>query len=320
MKKRKTKKRAKEKNRMLMVVDGSNLAFRVWKKFEKMKSRKGIPTGMMYGFLRVLHNYVQRFKPKYILVSFDTKQGKTSNFRNKILDSYKAQRKRIDFDYISFNRQMRQIKRILIHLNIPVIWDSEGLGFESDDYIAWAANNFPGKVLIVSSDKDFTQLIDERVKMYNPSKETYVTKDNCKELFGWEPSECVDYLTLLGDSSDNIKGYSGMGPVKIRQFLDQFGSIHNYIADKNASFKHLDKDGLPDLWLTNTNLISLYYSMGRIENKGRNIPIQYSKTGRVETRRLKKIFHRYTFMSFTTEEFINNFKDKLVWNLPEQKK
>lgn len=295
---------------MLLVIDGNNLAFRAHHKFEKLRSKDGRSTGIMYGFFRILHSHIARFKPGHVVVSFDTKQCKLTNFRSQLLPTYKAARKpRVDFDYASFNRQLRMIRRMLLYLNIPVIWDKKGLGYESDDYIAWAALTHKGKVLIDSSDKDFSQLVCRRIKIFNPSKECYITVENCKEKLGWEPHECVDYLSLLGDNSDCIPGYKGMGPVKIREFLDKWGSIENYL--KNATpgtYKHLDHDALLHLAKLNRALIDLVDHTPNIKE----VPIVYGK-GKIQKQKLRNLFHRFSFMSFKDEEFINTFKKLKPW-------
>lgn len=302
---------------LLLIIDGSNLAHRTYMKFQNLKSSKGVPTGMVYGFIRLLQSYAVRFKPTYIVVAFDTHQSKESNFKKKLLGSYKIHReehnKNISFDYEDFNRQTRVVKKILKFLNIPVIWDSKGLGHEADDYIAHLAMKHHGKIEIVSSDKDFCQLLKwTKIKIYNPNKEKILNSRNCREIMEYSPEECVDWLCLLGDKSDDIPGYSGMGPVKTRQFLDEFGSIQSFLENPDNSFRGIDRDGLEDLYKRNTLLIDFCEGLKAYPLK--EIPVTLNQGG-VQYDKLKKLLSKYTLYSFLREEFIEPFTNVEYYNM-----
>ena len=86
-------KRVKSRDKLLMIIDGSNLAHRAYQKFENLKASNGKKTGLIYGFMRLLNSYIIRFNPTYVLVTFDTLQSKSSNFRNNLLGGYKEHRK-----------------------------------------------------------------------------------------------------------------------------------------------------------------------------------------------------------------------------------
>ena len=307
-----TKKLNKNRQRLLLIIDGSNLAYRAFQKFEKLKSPSGEKTGLIYGFLRSLNAYIIRFQPTYVIVTFDTKESKSSNFRNKLLGGYKNHRKNISIDYESFSNQLKVVKKIIKYLNIPYIWDSKGLGHESDDYIGYYAKAHNGKVVIVSSDKDFCQLIDSTTRVFNPFKETIINPTNCKEVMGYSPEECVDYLCLLGDKSDDIPGYYGMGPVKIRKFLDQFGSIENFLSDPDNEFKGIDYDGLQDLYKRNKTLIDLEVAIK--EYPLSKIPIVYHKPNKINTEALIELFTEYSFQSFRSESFLEPFNKLKQWD------
>ena len=295
---------------MLLIVDGSNLAHRAFQKFKNLKTRTGVKTGLIYGFLKLLNQYVFRFKPTYLIVTFDTKASKDSNFRNKLLGSYKVHRKNISIDYDSFNSQLRSLRRILKFLNIPVVWDTKGLGHESDDYIGYFCKKHDGRVLIISSDKDFCQLIDDRVKIYNPFKETIINSSNCYEVMGYRPEECVDYLCLTGDKSDDIPGYIGIGPVKARKFLDEFGSIQKFI-DSNGEFPGIDMDGIKDLYSRNKVLIDIYVALEKYPPA--NIPIKVYNSSTINMAKLLKACKKFYLVSFMTEDFVKPFKNLKVW-------
>ena len=165
-----------KKKGLTMLIDGSNLAYRAFHKFGSIRTPQHGHVGLIYGFLKILHSYVVRFQPTAVIVSFDTPASKKSNFRLKLYPEYKASRgkKDLSFDYESFNRQIDVTKKVLLNLGIDVISDDKGLGHETDDYLAYLALKAKTKVLIVSSDKDFIQLLDKSIKLFNPFKETHL--------------------------------------------------------------------------------------------------------------------------------------------------
>lgn len=306
-----------KRDKMLLLIDGSNLAHRVFVKFERFIDKNGVKCGLTYGFLRILYQYVHRFDPGYVIVTFDTKESKESNFRNKLLGSYKGHRKQhnLNFDYEEFNRQQKEVQKVLKYLNIPVIIDRKGLGHESDDYIAWCTYEhtaYPrNKVTIVSSDKDFCQLICSDVRVFNPAKEVLIGPYNCKEVMNYTPEECVDYLCLLGDKSDDIPGYFGIGEKRGRAFLDQFGSIEAFLDNPNSEFKGIDREGLEDLYKRNKELID--FTVALKKHKIKRLPIVYHKSGTMNLESVKKIFDSHVFGSLYNKEFINQFKKLGVW-------
>lgn len=293
-----------KRDRLLLIIDGSNLAHRAYIKFDKLKSRKGVRTGMIYGFIRLLQQYTFRFKPGYLVVAFDTHESKESNFKKKLLEGYKAHReKKITIDYEDFNRQLRVIKRVLKYMGIPTIWDSVGLGHEADDYIGKLAANHRGKSIIISSDKDFCQLlILDRIKVFNPAKEGMIHKRNCREVMGYSPEETVDWLCLVGDTSDDIPGYRGIGPVKAREFLNKYGSVKSFL-DSDAEEKNIEKEAMRLTYDRNVLLISFKEGMKRYPIT--KFPMQETKG--MDEDKLRKIFTKYTLMSFLVPEFLQPF-------------
>ena len=304
--------KTKTEDRLLMIVDGSNLAHRSFHKFKNL-TYKGEHTGLIYGFMRILQSYLVRFRPTYVLVTFDTNESKSSNFRNKLLGSYKEHRTRdLSIDYESFNKQNKILKKILRYLNIPVIWDKKGLGHESDDYIGHFALKHTGKVIIISSDKDFCQLLSPKIKIFNPSKETLVLEKTCKDIMGYTPQECVDYLCLLGDKSDDIPGYKGMGEKNTRIFLDQFGSISSFLDDEEANYPRIDREALGAVYNRNIEMIDIQVALSKYPLK--KIPIAYPYKGDKKEllRKLKLLFIKYGTMSFMTSQFLEPFNRLLT--------
>lgn len=294
--------------RLLMLVDGSNLAHRAFRKFEKLRSSNGEPTGLVYGFLRTLGSYVTRFRPTYLIVVFDSKMSKESCFRKKILPTYKAHRSKnsITFDWDSWNFQMRLLRKILRQMGIQVVYDFKGLGHECDDYIAKFAVEHRGKSLIISSDKDFCQLLSSNVRIFHPHKDSFIHERTCKLYMGYTPKECVDYLTLIGDDSDDIPGYRGMGPKRVRDFLDKFTSIQAFLDDPGAEFKGLDKVKLYELYKFNRSLIDLKLALK--EHPIKKVPMCKIRHYQIDRDKLYSILNRYNLKSFRLYEFLNPFE------------
>lgn len=289
-----------------MLIDGSNLAYRAYYRFKKLKF-KDIPTGLVFGFLRQLWIYITRFQPNDIIVIFDTSKSKKSNFRNKLLPDYKGNRKQdLSFNIEDFNGQLIKVRKILRRLGIKVVWDNEGLKHETDDYIAYYTQKHEGKCVIISGDKDFCQLISPSVKMLKVQgeKDNLIYESNCKEIMGVEANQFADYLTMVGDNSDNIKGYFGIGEVKGKQFFEQFKSIKSFLLTPTATFKGIDKDGLRDLYNRNKYLVNLKKALKKYPIK--KVPL--IKPRQFNYDKIIAMFEEYGLKSFTLDDFLKPFK------------
>ena len=299
------KKRSKDNN-LLMLIDGSNLAYRSYYRFKQLRF-KNVPTGLVFGFLRQLWIYITRFKPNDIIVIFDTAKSKKSNFRNKLHPNYKGDRKKdLSFNIEDFNHQIIIVRKVLRRLGIKVVWDNIGLKHETDDYIAYYTRAHTGKVVIISGDKDFCQLLDDNVKMLKvqSDKDNLLYKSNCKEVMGVEANQFADYLILVGDSSDSIKGYHGIGEVKGKKFFEQFKSINSFLRTESAEYPGIDKDGLRDLYKRNVYLINLDKALKKYPIK--QIPLIKPKI--LNEDKVISMFEEYGMRHFTTNEFLEPFK------------
>lgn len=299
-----------KKNNLLLVVDGENLLHRSFHKFHNLKSSDGVDTGAVYGFMKSLHSNIFRFNPHSVVITFDNGRSK---HRTDILPDYKGKRAaKLGMDYESLQAQKKKIRRILRLMNIPVIFDNPFKNqYESDDYICWVTMNYPGKIIILSSDKDFAQLINDNVKQMNPSKDLLVTTNNCKATMGYSANECVDYLSLIGDTSDNIPGVPGIGEKKARIFLDEYGSIGNYLSG-------IAQSGVPNANMTKgktmgMELIDLRYFVLKHPLKSNQIPVRYGKGFNQD--RLDVIFKKLSMNSLRSEEFLTAFKQLRTWKI-----
>ena len=280
-------------------MDGCNLLHQSFHKFEKLKSTDGKPSGAIFGFFKSLHMYIDRFNPKEVYITFDNGH---SEFRDKLNPNYKGHRKNLSIDYESLQLQKAEIMKILRYLRINYIFDkNKSSNYEGDDFLAYLVlKKFnKDKVTIVSSDKDFNQLISSSVKIFNPRKEQYVREDNCKDLFEYSPEETVDYLSLVGDKSDDIEGYPGMGPKKTRTFLDKYCSIKNYLKDH-------DDEKMKAVYEKNRQLIDLKWYINNIPLK--SLPMKRYNDKNIKLEKFKEICISYSLGSFLTNNFINIFE------------
>lgn len=296
----------KNKKDKLLLVDGCNLLHRSFHKFANLKASDGKPSGAIFGFFKSLNFLIYRFRPTHVVLTFDN--GK-STIRTDLNPNYKGHRAKLGIDYESLQSQKKVILKILKYLGIPYIFDKKKENnYEGDDYVAYVKHKFKGKVIIISSDKDFCQLICSRVKIYNPSKDVLINEKNCKEIMGYSALECVDYISLVGDTSDDIKGYPGIGPVKARQFLDEWKGIHFFLLHSNNTFKGIDNDKLREVYNINRTLIDLTFFIKN--NPLKKLPIVYGKN---KPHKLKEIFIEYSLSSFRSKEFLETFKNIQVW-------
>ena len=308
----------------ILLVDGENILHQSFHKFEKLKSTDGKPSGAIFGFFKSLHMYITRFNPDDVYVTFDNGH---SSVRTKLLPNYKGHRKNIAVDYESLHNQKRQIMVILRCLRIKYIFDKKNINdYEGDDFLAYLAlKKFRYdryKIILVSSDKDFNQLINKDLRIFNPRKEEIIREENCKDIYGYEPKETVDYLSLIGDASDDIPGFPGIGPVKARKFLDFFGSIQGFISynvadnvttenKRNAwiKFRFNDKNlqDMKKLQERNMKLIDLNWFINNTKMK--ELPIkEYTKSSGLNMKKFKEICISYSLSSFLTNNFINIFE------------
>lgn len=216
------------KKKTVLLIDGENILHQSFHKFEKLKSTDGKPSGAIFGFFKSLHMYLTRFESDEVYISFDNGH---SPVRMKLLPNYKGHRKNISVDYESLQSQKAIIMKMLGMLRINYIFDkNNNTLYEGDDFLAYLAiKKFQSeKIILISSDKDFNQLLNKNLRIYNPRKDEIIRLENCKDLFGYHAHETVEYLAMVGDTSDDIPGFPGIGPVKARKILDE-GRIENLL-------------------------------------------------------------------------------------------
>ncbi|MFQ5652875.1 MAG: DNA polymerase I [bacterium] len=218
----------------LFLIDGSAIAYRSYFAFinNPLRNSKGENTSAVFGFLRFLFMIYDNEHPDYLAVVFDPK-GKT--FRHEQYEAYKATRQKMPDD---MRDQVPMIHEVIKALNIPHI---EVPGFEADDVIGTLAKRAQAEgfdAYLVSGDKDFMQLVDKHIKLYNPRRagEAVEVLDEAGVLqkVGLPPSKIVDYLGLMGDTSDNVPGVKGVGDKTAVKLIEEYGSVEAVLenADK----------------------------------------------------------------------------------------
>ena len=192
------------KENRLILIDGSAYIFRAYYALPPMSRKDGTPVNAVFGFTNMLVKLIEDYREEKLIVIFDAAR---ENFRNKIYKDYKANRGETPEDLIP---QFDLIKSCVKAFNIPQL---EIEGFEADDIIATyttLATKLNISSLIVSSDKDLMQLVNEKVQMLDPMKNKKIGIDQVIEKFGVEPSKVVQIQALTGDKIDNIPGAPGM--------------------------------------------------------------------------------------------------------------
>lgn len=221
-----------------LLVDGFNLAYRCFHALPELTSSKGFPTGALHGWVKSLWKLIDLEHPDATLVFFDLGE---SEERIALHAAYKAQRKPMPE---ALGRQIDPIKALTRAMGLAGI---EQQGVESDDLLAAEAVKLARDghdVVIVSSDKDFAQIVDGRIKIMLPPPSAnpklgwrLLDAAGVQEKFGVPPAQIAHYLALVGDTSDNIPGLDGVGPKTAAKWLAECGGSVECVIEKAAELK-----------------------------------------------------------------------------------
>lgn len=221
----------------IYLLDGHALAYRAYfaltsagTQTNRWVTSQGEPTAGIYGFTSILLSLLEKDKPEYLAVAFDT--GRT--FRDDLYPQYKATRAKMPED---LRPQIDRIREVVRVFRIPVL---EAEGFEADDVLGTVARQAAqegNEALILSGDRDLLQLIDDRIFVRLPGRSLSESVDYDEALFikewGFPPLKLIDYKALVGDKSDNIPGVPGVGEKTATELLQKFGSL-------DAIYEHLE--------------------------------------------------------------------------------
>ena len=209
----------------LLLVDGSSYLYRAFHALPDLRSSDGRPTGAIYGVLNMLQKLIKSERPDYLSVVFDTP---VKNFRHDIFPEYKANRQKTPEDLIA---QIKPLHQAIINLGLPLIAVD---GVEADDVIgtlAMEAEKKNIKTLIATGDKDMAQLVTDNIHLIDTMKDIRMGPREVLEKFGILPERFIDYLTLAGDTSDNIPGVEKVGPKTAIKWINEYGSLEGVIQN-----------------------------------------------------------------------------------------
>ena len=211
----------------MIIVDGSSYLFRAFHALPPLTSQ-GLPTGAIKGVMSMLQKLVDEYSPTYMCVVFDTKGP---NFRHHLYPDYKANRGAPPEDLVA---QIEPIHQLVKAMGLPLLALP---GIEADDIIATVAvlaEQHNMKVIVSSGDKDLAQLVNDNIHLVNTMKQDYLDPAGVLDKFGVQPSQIVDYLALIGDTSDNIPGIDKVGPKTAVKWLQEYSSLDVILDNADA--------------------------------------------------------------------------------------
>lgn len=208
-----------EDKKKLVVIDGFNFLFRAYYAVRALTRSDGMPTNALYGFTQMLLKVIEELEPDYLTVAIDVPR----TFRHDLYKEYKANRKEID------EEMKLQIPMLEPMINAFGISSLKVECFEADDIIATLAHNYHEEmeVIIVSSDKDLMQLVNENVSMFDTMKDLRIHTEQVFDKFSVTPDKVIEVQSLIGDASDNIPGVKSVGPKTAAKLIEQFGTLEN---------------------------------------------------------------------------------------------
>ncbi|HCW98069.1 MAG TPA: DNA polymerase I, partial [Pantoea sp.] len=212
----------------LILVDGSSYLYRAYHAFPPLTNSAGEPTGAMYGVLNMLKSLLTQYNPSHVAVVFDAK-GKT--FRDELFEHYKSHRPPMPDD---LRAQTAPLHEMVKAMGLPLLAVS---GVEADDVIgtlALQAEKEGRPVLISTGDKDMAQLVTPNITLINTMTNTILGPEEVEQKYGVPPALIIDFLAMMGDSSDNIPGVPGVGEKTAQALLQGLGGMR-------AIYDNLDK-------------------------------------------------------------------------------
>ncbi len=231
----------------LAIVDISSFIFRAFYAIRPLNAPDGTPTNAVYGVYNMLYKLLSDIRPTHIFLAKDSKED---TFRHDIYEEYKANRDEPPEDLIP---QFELIHELIDKMQLKSLARPH---YEADDVIGSAVIQWKkdfDEVLIISSDKDLMQFVDgEKVFMVDTMKDIKIGPKEVFEKLKVKPEQVVDYLSMVGDSSDNVPGMEGIGAVSAAKLLEEYGTLENIIKNKDKltgkklvnAFENHIKDGL----------------------------------------------------------------------------
>ncbi|MCK5584316.1 MAG: hypothetical protein KAI33_11010, partial [Elusimicrobiales bacterium] len=223
----------------VFIIDAHAYLHKSYHAIKNLSNSAGEEVGALYGFYKMLSSLMKKKKPDYMVVCFDS-PGKT--FRNEIFSEYKANRKETD---PALKNQLNIARDLTRALGLKPLYLS---GYEADDIISTAAREFSEKnieIIIVSGDKDIAQLVGKNIKLWDAQNPSYTDEEGVFKKFSVKPDGILDYLSLIGDSSDNIPGAKGIGPKGALKLFGRYGGLDEIMAAARDNQNSSDKSACP---------------------------------------------------------------------------
>ncbi|APZ07533.1 DNA polymerase I [Kosakonia cowanii] len=282
----------------LILVDGSSYLYRAYHAFPPLTNSVGEPTGAMYGVLNMLRSLLLQYQPTHVAVVFDAK-GKT--FRDELFEHYKSHRPPMPDD---LRAQIEPLHAMVKAMGLPLLAVS---GVEADDVIGTLACEADKKgrpVLISTGDKDMAQLVTPNVTLINTMSNTILGPEEVVTKYGVPPELIIDFLALMGDSSDNIPGVPGVGEKTAQALLQGLGGLDSLYAapEKIAELSFRGAKTMAAKLEQNKEVAYLSYQLATIKT---DVPLELTseqlEVQQPATEELVELFKRYEFKRWTAD-------------------
>ncbi|WP_144818925.1 DNA polymerase I [Enterobacter sp. DE0047] len=282
----------------LILVDGSSYLYRAYHAFPPLTNSAGEPTGAMYGVLNMLRSLIMQYQPTHAAVVFDAK-GKT--FRDELFEHYKSHRPPMPDDLRS---QIEPLHAMVKAMGLPLMAVS---GVEADDVIgtlALEAEKMGRPVLISTGDKDMAQLVTPNVTLINTMTNTILGPEEVINKYGVPPELIIDFLALMGDSSDNIPGVPGVGEKTAQALLQGLGGLETLLneSDKIATLSFRGAKTMAAKLEQNREVARLSYQLATIKTDVElDLSCEQLTVQQPAADELLSLFKRYEFKRWTTD-------------------
>ncbi|NEG59576.1 DNA polymerase I [Pantoea agglomerans] len=282
----------------LILVDGSSYLYRAYHAFPPLTNSAGEPTGAMYGVLNMLKSLLAQYNPSHVAVVFDAK-GKT--FRDELFEHYKSHRPPMPDE---LRAQIEPLHEMVRAMGLPLLAVS---GVEADDVIGTLALEAEKKglsVLISTGDKDMAQLVTPAITLINTMSNTILGPEEVEQKYGVPPALIIDFLAMMGDSSDNIPGVPGVGEKTAQALLQGLGSMQTIYdnLDKVADLGFRGAKTMATKLEQNRDVAFLSYQLATIKTDVElALPCEELKVTEPDTEALQALFSRYEFKRWLSD-------------------
>ncbi|MBD8263499.1 DNA polymerase I [Pantoea agglomerans] len=282
----------------LILVDGSSYLYRAYHAFPPLTNSAGEPTGAMYGVLNMLKSLLAQYNPSHVAVVFDAK-GKT--FRDELFEHYKSHRPPMPDE---LRAQIEPLHEMVRAMGLPLLAVS---GVEADDVIGTLALEAEKKglsVLISTGDKDMAQLVTPAITLINTMSNTILGPKEVEQKYGVPPALIIDFLAMMGDSSDNIPGVPGVGEKTAQALLQGLGSMQTIYdnLDKVADLGFRGAKTMATKLEQNRDVAFLSYQLATIKTDVElALPCEELTVTEPDTEALQALFSRYEFKRWLSD-------------------